>query len=980
MSVVLTTTSSSAQTWTPDSTCPVGTTVSVEVWGAGSGASGGSTSDRAGGAGGGYTVQSYTITSADASNGITYFINAGSAGVASANSTAGPDSYFGAGPNLIPNTTNQGAATPSTWPTGWSTNTRGIPTTIAGFGSDDGNGRAYIDIAFNGQATSTANAQIFLNSFSPVDILVRGGQAYTASIYTTLQSGTAPVCRLEFDYQNGADGTTFSSAGNVACTPTGTTTQFSVTRTAAATDNGVALYFFFAAVSGTNYTFTVRLAGLQFELGSAASAWQATPPVRYALARGGGATSGTTGGAAAHATLSSPPGAAFAGGSGATRTQGGGGGGSAGAAGAGASATSATGGTADNGSGGAANTDNVEGGGGGTASSSGHVGGNPGGGGGANTSTGSGGAGGRGQVRLTWVLQASATLTFDVLSVVATAQEFDLVNATNTVLALSCVGTASLPSGDNASAADTFFRLSSAASISDWAVNFGSTVLSLNAVGSAQQFDLASAADTFFTLSSVASISDWSYAVATWTLSASGQAQQFDLTAATDSFFALSATAALLQSDVAQGTATVLSLSPVATISDWAVDFGSTVLTLNTAGSAQQFDLASAADNVLPLSTSAFISDWAYEVASVLTLTTSASLTQQDLASGTGIIEVLSCAAQAAQFAPCSSADTVLTLNCVGSLMNPLPVSAADTVLALTASVQLGQDDAASSTDTCFVLSCAAVAVLGDGVSARIPFFPLTPVAFISDWAVGSANALSLSIQATISDWSFARDTIFALSASASAHQLDQAAAADNVFTLSCRATAIISVAASAADTFAALVAAGEAGQVAPASSTGTVLSLACTAAATGRDGASCVAAFFRLSAASTVVQQDQCTSSGSALALSAIGAANQQDPIVAAITWPLFARASVDQFDLCAGLSSVVFSCNSLAQIGAGVLAHAHLNVLDLSAVATIRAFQPGESRIVCFATDNRAVWWASAAPIRRYRQQYVASGGARL
>jgi hypothetical protein len=384
--------------------CPVGTTVKVEEWGPGGGASGGNTSNRAGGAGGAYaTSPAYVITPNDVANGVSYLLRAGGAGSAGANSSAGLDTSWSTNNlNLVPDTTNVGAVVGTLGATGvlpvvstianssWTLFGNGtLNLDIVGFGTTTSG--AYIDLRLYG-TSSTTQASVITGTFPIV-----ASTGYNYSAYLQFIAGTWPA-------DGGTVGLNASTdlgfiGGASADFPVSLTRyNFNATTQVASTTTHLDIVIGFT--SGVAVDVTFRISGVQTELGAAPTFWKSTPG--YTLAKGGGPTSGTTGGVGGAAASCIPTTGAFSGGNGATRTQGGGGGGSAGKDGAGASSTTGTGGTGDGGSGGAANTDNVEGGGGGTASASGHIGGLPGGGGGANTSTGSGGAGGRGQIRLTY--------------------------------------------------------------------------------------------------------------------------------------------------------------------------------------------------------------------------------------------------------------------------------------------------------------------------------------------------------------------------------------------------------------------------------------------------------------------------------------------------------------------------------------------------------------------------------------------------
>lgn len=400
-----------------------GSTITVELWGAGSGGSGGNTSNRAGGAGGAYATNTYTLSSNDIANGVSYLLQAGSSGTGSASSSAGPNTSWSTNNlNLNPSTAvstavlgtiGSGGAVPAGW--GFETVPSGISVEVVRAGIDT-DGYQTVDLRYSGTSAAGGDLHTYLTcegAFPATYTPVTAGSAYTHSFYVAVVSGSlgSQTFQQFFDYFTSAGGYISTSSGSTF-TPTGTLTRVtSANITAAATAAYVNIQCVSTIAAGGTIDFTLRIGAAQVEIGTTASFFKTTPG--YTLAKGGNGTSGTTGGIGGAAASCIPTTGAFSGGNGATRTQGGGGGGSAGKDGAGASATTGTGGTGDNGSGGAANTDTVEGGGGGTASTSGHVGGAPGGGGGANTSTGTGGAGGRGQIRLTYT--AGTNVYWDIL-------------------------------------------------------------------------------------------------------------------------------------------------------------------------------------------------------------------------------------------------------------------------------------------------------------------------------------------------------------------------------------------------------------------------------------------------------------------------------------------------------------------------------------------------------------------------------------
>lgn len=409
--VLLTTTSASPQTLAAASVPPAGTRITAECWGAGSGASGGSTSFRAGGAGAAYaTAPAYVVTPNDVANGISFTLNTGSAGTAAANPNAGTDTSWSTNNlNTIPTTDVVAAVagTPGTLPTNWAwTLAGGLTASVVGSGADAASGLPYVDIRISGTSTGTDLVFTFCNTTLAS---CTAGVAWIGSFYFAVVGGSTTNfdnfdCNIDC-YNAGS--TLISTIGGNGIPPpwptalTDGTARRTFTGTTPALTTQAALSWHIYIQTSAAIDVTFRVAAPQLELGAATSFWKSTPG--YCLAKGGRAPSGTTGGGGGLASACIPTSGAFNGGSGATRTQGGGGGGSAGPAGAGASSTTGTGGTGDNGSGGAAGVSNVEGGGGTTAGTTPATAGAPGGGGGANTSTGSGSTGGRGQIRLTYL-------------------------------------------------------------------------------------------------------------------------------------------------------------------------------------------------------------------------------------------------------------------------------------------------------------------------------------------------------------------------------------------------------------------------------------------------------------------------------------------------------------------------------------------------------------------------------------------------
>lgn len=415
--VVLTTTG--AGTWSVPANCPVGSSVLVETWGAGSGGTGRvSTTFGAAGAAGAYASSHYIITPNDIASGVGYAVGAGTAGLSGANPAAGGNTIWSLNNNMLPNTTNVGAVVATnTSPTGIIVSAGvGITPTLIGFGTDPVTGYAYFDYNFSGTSADGSSSSItFVSSVTALP-----STTYCISGYWSIVGGanTNVTCFLELaSTLNGSFVASLAGPVIPTLTPTSVQTYGSGALPASGV-NGVTAYMLIQQPSGSTINITIRTAALQLEQASTPTFWESTPG--YTLAVGGGAPSGTTGGVGGAAASCVGSIAAFSGGSGAAYSAAGsGGGGSAGAAGNGATGTTAgVGGTADNGSGGAggavsitspgnAGTANVEGGGGGggltAVGGTGGAGAAPGGaGGGAAVATGTGGTGARGQIRLTY--------------------------------------------------------------------------------------------------------------------------------------------------------------------------------------------------------------------------------------------------------------------------------------------------------------------------------------------------------------------------------------------------------------------------------------------------------------------------------------------------------------------------------------------------------------------------------------------------
>jgi hypothetical protein len=441
-----TATLTSGSLWIPPADCPVGTKVTVNAWGAGSGASGRSAgaSFGAAGAGGAFAnTPAYFVTPNDVANGVGYVIGAGSAGTAGSNPSAGGNTSFAANNllNLLINSTNQNAVvgSPGTNPTnGGPTNLGGLSASVVAFGTNPTSGYQYIQYRLYGTSSGGILPIIAYTTNAITSATYTGSfrVAYVAGSLANISGVT-----MAFDSFTSGFASYLSTTINLPITLTGTMTPYSGQAATPATTAVGNLYLAIPCAAGA-IDITIQIEALQFELGSSVTAWKSTGG--YTLAQGGGAPSATTGGVGS-ATLcvaglsgyseAGGSGAAYiaagagaglsgyseAGGSGAAyNAAGAGGGGAGGPSGVGAAGTTAgVGGQADNGGGGlggAVKTTspgnpgaaNANGGGGGGAlttvgAGTAGAGGLPGGGGGAAVVAGAtGGAGAGGQITLSW--------------------------------------------------------------------------------------------------------------------------------------------------------------------------------------------------------------------------------------------------------------------------------------------------------------------------------------------------------------------------------------------------------------------------------------------------------------------------------------------------------------------------------------------------------------------------------------------------
>jgi len=420
MPVVVLTTPGSG-TWSIPGDYLTGTPLTIELWGSGSGGGGRSSGSAfgSGGGGGAYSKSTYYVTTNDLVSGIPYTIGAGGNGGNGGDGGTGHNSTWSTNnTNIIPNSLMTGAALPSTQPAGWAINATNPAMTIAGLGTVSG--IPYIDINFSG---STGSSVHFYITFSAL-IAAISSTVYTLSAYCQLIAGSLTgITSVSLIYYSYTGGTFSSNPLSLPMTLTGTLTRFVGTATSdGAFPQQVSPSIYFVCPTSTTVNFTIRVAGVQMEQASSASAWKSTPG--FFLANGASNPSNTVGGPGGLASSSTGTLLTYSGGSGANyNTAGTGGGGSAGPDGAGAVGTTAgVGGQADNGLGGLGGpvssttpgvpgASNVVGGGGGgglgTVNGTAGAGGFPGGGGGGSViysgaAYAIGGAGADGQVRITY--------------------------------------------------------------------------------------------------------------------------------------------------------------------------------------------------------------------------------------------------------------------------------------------------------------------------------------------------------------------------------------------------------------------------------------------------------------------------------------------------------------------------------------------------------------------------------------------------
>jgi hypothetical protein len=168
--------------------------------------------------------------------------------------------------NSIRNSTMVGAiaGSPGTLPTNWGISAAGLTRTIVGIGTESG--LTYIDVRFNGTATS---GQVSFNLEVANSISATAAQSWTLTSYAKLISGTINDARLSWDEFNSSLGYVATKIGTV--TVGSTLTRVSYTNTTSATCAFVQPQFRTSVTIGVAYDFTIRIAAPQMELGAYAT-------------------------------------------------------------------------------------------------------------------------------------------------------------------------------------------------------------------------------------------------------------------------------------------------------------------------------------------------------------------------------------------------------------------------------------------------------------------------------------------------------------------------------------------------------------------------------------------------------------------------------------------------------------------------------------------------------------------------------------
>ena len=173
--------------------------------------------------------------------------------------------------NSIRNSSMVGAVagSPGTVPTNWTVGSGGLTRTIVGIGTE--NGLPYIDIRYNGTATSTS-ANIYLDATTAIS--ASSAQSWTQSIYLKYISGTANSVVVFWD--EWTSGVVYLTSKALSPTIGSTLSRFSLTATTVTNCAYVSPSLRFNLTNGAAYDFTIRIAAPQMELGAYATTWVPT--------------------------------------------------------------------------------------------------------------------------------------------------------------------------------------------------------------------------------------------------------------------------------------------------------------------------------------------------------------------------------------------------------------------------------------------------------------------------------------------------------------------------------------------------------------------------------------------------------------------------------------------------------------------------------------------------------------------------------
>jgi hypothetical protein len=179
--------------------------------------------------------------------------------------------------NSIRNSSMVGAVagSPGTLPTNYTSTsgTLGLTRTVVGTGTE--NGLPYLEMRFNGTASSTGSIRIAFDATT--GIAATNGQTWSLSTYVKIVSSpNAPNSYALIILERNSFGSGLAE-GSATIVPTTSQQRFTYTRTnAAGACAFVETLIGFALTSGATYDFTIRIAAPQMELGAYATTWVPT--------------------------------------------------------------------------------------------------------------------------------------------------------------------------------------------------------------------------------------------------------------------------------------------------------------------------------------------------------------------------------------------------------------------------------------------------------------------------------------------------------------------------------------------------------------------------------------------------------------------------------------------------------------------------------------------------------------------------------